>query len=180
MRETKRLIAFDPLGVLYPGILCKGRKCFEKKIDQLWKKDSFRVLYQPGIDETDYEKMRKESEIVCSYARQMENIGVFFDEIDTFAKTDEKNSKLLGLINWGRVHNVSVTGTVRRPQAKIPRDWTTEITRYSIFNLQDTYDCNAVKEWTGVAREEMRALKPFEYIQWTTDKTEKIVMKSPY
>lgn len=166
MMEEPRAIAFDPLGILYPGIICYGRSALVSMADKLAGNEKFKLIFRPQKTVTDFQIMQDEAEYACSIAWELENIGVYFDEIDSFARASDERSKLLALINWGRNKNISVKGTVRRPVKKIPRDWVTEITRYSIFCTKDPFDLNAISQWTMIKPEEIRELAIFEYFDW--------------
>lgn len=164
-------MVFDPLGVITGGILCYGRTALMAEADKKNKKPYFKLVYRPAnVDIDDFDQMSAEADLFCRLAWHIGAIDLFFDEIDSFAKASQERSPMIALINWGRNKNISVIGTVRRPSRKIPRDWITEITKYSIFQTRDPYDVSAISNWTGIEPEKLRSLEKFEYIEWDNEK----------
>jgi hypothetical protein len=138
------------------------------------------VIYRPRVDEADYDGMRGESEYFCHLGRVLEHVELFFDELDTFARSDDEPAELYALLNYGRKHYVSVRGTVRRPQVKVPRDWVTETTRFTIFQTLDPLDCSALERWTRIPAEEFPKLEKFQFWEWFEGQTAKNRLENPY
>lgn len=180
LNQASRALIFDPLGVLYPGIIFYDRMSLEKWLDCHGENTRFRAIYRPQIDESDFDGMRRESEYFCYIGRVLEHVEMFFDELDTFARSEDEPAELYALLNYGRKHYVSVRGTVRRPQVKVPRDWVTETTRFSIFQTVDPLDCGVLQRWTGIPADEFPKLQKFEYWEWNEGKTIKKRLKNPY
>lgn len=181
VRATQRAITFDPLGVMYPGIVLESREALEGWLDVCGDNPRFRLVYRPQIDESDYEGMKSESEYLCWVARNIENVSIFFDELDTFARTDDAAPELTALLNFGRKHYVSVFGTVRRPQVKVPRDWVTEATVVYVFQTTDPLDCGCISRKTLIQPEELPRLEQFHYWEWHSGgECQKRILDNPY
>jgi hypothetical protein len=178
--NSRRAMCFDPLGVLYPGIALDGRKQLEQWIDRNGNNDRFKIIYRPMVDEANYQAMQRESEYFCCIARKLENVDCYFDELDTFARADDNPNELYALLNWGRRHNVSISGTVRRPQVKVPKEWFSETTDFYIFKTDDPLDCSLISRKTKISADEFGKLEPFEYWAKLPGICEKSKIISPY
>ena len=150
LKTAHRALSFDPLGVMYPGILIKTRGELENWLDLCGDNSRYRLVYRPQVDPADYEAMKLEADYLCWIGRSVKNVSLFFDELDSFARTDDASPELTYLLNFGRVDEVSIYGSVRRPQVKVPRDWITEATVVYVFQTTDSLDCGFLERKTGI------------------------------
>jgi hypothetical protein len=180
IRKADRVLIFDPLGVMYPGLVVTSRRQLEGWLDTHWDNPRFKVVYRPQVDETDRLGMLAESEFISCLGRQLEHVEVCFDEIDTFALAGDKPKELLALLNWGRKHWVSIRGTVRRPVVRVPSDYIGEITRFSIFNVMKPVDRVELSRWTGIDSEDFTKLQKWEYFEWNEGLVSRQFWPDPY
>jgi len=180
IRMASRAMIFDPLQVMYPGIVCIDRRQVEKWLDRHCDSPRWKLVYRPPVKRTDREGMQAEAEFYFNLASNIRNVHVFCDEIDTFGRGEDEPDELFALLNWGRIDYVSLTGTVRRPQVKVPRDWATETTIFSIFSTVDPTDCSFLERRTRIPANEFAMLQKFEYWEWQAGKSEKKKLENPY
>lgn len=180
LSRCPRALVYDPLHIMSPGLILEGREQLELWVDRFGDESNFRVIYRPAVDESDLEGMRVESDVFCYVARQITRVDLFFDEIDSFCTAKEPPPELHALLNFGRRHNISIRGAVRRPQVKIPRDWITETTRFTIFRTCDPGDAVFLQRYTGISYEDILALQQFEYFEWIEGNVTKHKMRNPY
>jgi hypothetical protein len=165
---------------MYPGLILDCWEGVEKFIDECGDNPAFRMIYRPPVDEADTEGMQIESEKFCYAARMLENCELFFDEVDSFYHAADKPPQLLALLNYGRNHQVTMRGVVRRPQVKMPTDWMSETTRLTIFNTQNLQDLYLLEARTGIERGEFTCLEAFQYWEWNDGDVEKKTLPNPY
>ncbi len=180
LAKTDRALVFDPLKVMYPGLILESRSGLESWLDCRMDNQRFRLIYRPQVDESDSEGMAAESDYLCWIGRNIGNLDLFFDEVDSFSDAKAAPPQLKALLNFGRRHNVSIRGAVRRPQVKIPRDWITEATRFTIFRTCDPGDAVFLQRYTGIEYERILDLRPFEYWEWVEGAISRHKMTNPY
>lgn len=164
--QNQRALVFDPLKIMAPGLVIESRLGLERWFDANGLSQRFRVIYRPAIDEANFEGLLQESDFFCWVGRCLENVDLFFDEVDSFSSPDKTPPELHAVLNFGRRLNISVRGAVRRPQVKIPRDWITEATRFTIFRTCDPSDAIFLQRYTGIPNEEILKLERFEFFEW--------------
>jgi hypothetical protein len=165
------------------GLVVESRNQLERWVDNRCENSAYRVVYRPEFDRADRKALRREAEFLSRLAGSITHIEIFFDEIDTFGRGDDDADslpELFGLLNFARKDYVSIRGTVRRPQVKVPRDWITETTRCSIFQVIDPLDCAVLEKRTEIPAEEFRKLQKFEFWEWFEGEKRLIKMGNPY
>jgi hypothetical protein len=181
LRDSSRALAFDPLAVMSrEGLVIRRSPDLIRWLDRHAQSPRFRVIYQPQVEESDFEAIAAEVNLFCFLGRKLENIDLFFDEIDSFSNSESMPDELRALIDYGRKHNVSQFGSVRRPRVKIPKDWVAATTRFIIFRTCDQNDAGFLSGFTGIDKEEIMNLAPFEYFSWLEGDVKKAIMANPY
>lgn len=166
LKMAYRAISYDPLGVMYPGIVINSRPELETWLDRYGENPRYKLIYRPGIDEADSEALRVEAEYICWVGRSLEHVSLFFDELDMFANVEYAGPELVVLLNQGRRHYVDVYGSVRRPQVKVPRDWWTEATVIYTYQVTDALDAGVISRKTQIDPGEFLQLPKFTYWEW--------------
>ena len=180
LAAAPRAIVFDPLGVMYPGVVLRSHSELEDWLDVNGDNSRFRIVYRPGIDEADSGRLKSEREFICWVGRNIKHVSLFFDELDMFCGVDDAGPELVVLLNQGRRHYVDVWGTVRRPQVKVPRDWWTEATVICVFQITDSLDAGVISRKTLIDAAEFHKLQPFQFWEWRNGVTKCCKFQNPY
>jgi hypothetical protein len=164
-----------------PGLVCHYRDELEEFLDS--EREVFRIIYRPHqedgrpIPEHEIALLQSEMDWLAGVARETGGLDLFVDEIDTIGEWSKEKMSIAvpqfwGLVNFGRRRNVSIHGTVRRPQVKIPMDWVTETTHWAVFKMDNEYDIRAIQQKFPAEVEQIKSLQQFEYLYYDTDSSQ--------
>lgn len=166
-RANRRLLIHDPNG---EGEHAKGALVISDRAQlvQAIGASDFRICWRGALSARSMDDRVAAFEWANRCAWAAGNLGIVWDEVDTFTPGGRLPPMAYRIVNAGRHRSIRLYACARRV-LRVPRDLSANATRIVAFRVVEPADIKQLRQVIGVAADRLFTLADRQAIDWTDE-----------